>query len=174
MEENKKRVKASKDDIVFTKVAGSYGWLSNMSAYPVEFNGKKWLINEALFQAMRFDDDEVIELIRNEKSPMSAKMKAKKYRAKRIVEPMSDKDLENMRVCIKLKLEQHPTIRSRLLGTFDKYIVEDIGERCKENDFFWGSQKNDGEWIGSNMLGLIWMEFRKECRNKLNNKLKKQ
>ena len=63
--------------IEFTKVDLPYGWLGNMYASPISYEGKIWLTSEALFQALRFEDEEIRELIRLEKSPMGAKMKAK-------------------------------------------------------------------------------------------------
>ena len=63
--------------IEFTKVALPYGWLGNMYSAPILHGGKIWKTSEALFQSMRYDDEEIIEVIRNEKAPISAKMKAK-------------------------------------------------------------------------------------------------
>jgi predicted NAD-dependent protein-ADP-ribosyltransferase YbiA (DUF1768 family) len=67
--------------ISFSKVALSYGWLGNMSPYPIIYEGKEWRTVEALFQSLRFTDENIIEAIRNEKSPMGAKMKAKYFKS---------------------------------------------------------------------------------------------
>jgi predicted NAD-dependent protein-ADP-ribosyltransferase YbiA (DUF1768 family) len=67
--------------ISFSKVALSYGWLGNMSPYPIIYEGKEWRTVEALFQSLRFTDENIIEAIRNEKSPMGAKMKAKSFKS---------------------------------------------------------------------------------------------
>jgi predicted NAD-dependent protein-ADP-ribosyltransferase YbiA (DUF1768 family) len=48
--------------IGFTKVDLPYGWMGNMAAYPLKYENKVWLTSEALFQALRFDD---IEILRN-------------------------------------------------------------------------------------------------------------
>jgi hypothetical protein len=61
-----------------------------------------------LFQALRFHDPEIQNIIRLEKSPMGAKMKVKKYKDKMVMAAMSEKDVENMGTCVKLKLDQHP------------------------------------------------------------------
>ena len=71
------------NDIIIGKVKEEGGCWGNMAPYPVEYNGKRWLTTEALFQAMRFEDEEVREQIRNEKSPMVAKMKAKKNKGRK-------------------------------------------------------------------------------------------
>lgn len=56
--------------IGFTKVKLPYGWLGNMSPYPIEFGGKIYKTSEALFQALRFNDEEIQEIIISEKSPI--------------------------------------------------------------------------------------------------------
>jgi predicted NAD-dependent protein-ADP-ribosyltransferase YbiA (DUF1768 family) len=146
--------------IKFTKVSLPYGWLGNMAPFPVMYKGKKWLTIEALFQALRFEDEKIIEEIRLEKSPMGAKMKAKKNKLLYVIEPMSEKDLENMRMCVRLKLEQHPKLVGQLLATNDQLICEDIGKRNGERHKFWGAKEINGVWEGENMMGKIWMELR--------------
>lgn len=157
MEAEKKNVVIS-----FTKVDLPYGWLGNMSAFKVKYEGKEWLTVEALFQSLRFDDEEIKEIIRNEKSPMGAKMKAKSFKNKLVVEPMSEKDVENMKMCVRLKVEQNLIIKEKILKTKEFEIIEDIGSRNGERHLFWGAKKINGQWVGNNMMGKIWMEARKE------------
>ena len=66
--------------ITYNKVNEENGWLSNMSAHSINYENKIWRTAEALFQAMRFNDETIKEIIRNEKSPMGAKMKSKKHK----------------------------------------------------------------------------------------------
>lgn len=153
-------------EISFTKVAEPYGWMGNMAPFPISYNHKIWRTTEALFQAMRFMDEEIQEQIRLEKSPMAAKMKAKKLRAKMTVDPLSEKDLENMRSCVRLKLEQHPILLKLLLETGYVKIFEDIGKRNGERHLFWGAKRVNGVWIGQNQMGKIWMDLREEYQNK--------
>ena len=96
--------------ISFTKTALPFGWLGNMSAFPILYNEKEWRTTEALFQALRFDDEALKELIRAEKSPMGAKLKAKGMVSKMVVKQLSEQDVDNMRLCVNLKIEQHPKI----------------------------------------------------------------
>jgi predicted NAD-dependent protein-ADP-ribosyltransferase YbiA (DUF1768 family) len=42
------------DVINFTKNNFLYGWLGNMSQYPIDFGGVIWKTTEALFQGLRF------------------------------------------------------------------------------------------------------------------------
>jgi len=87
---------------------------------------------------MRFADEEIREVIRNEKSPMGAKMKAKRYKDAMAVQPMSDDDLENMISCLRLKIEQHPELREMLMESGDAYFVEDCTKRQRSSGLFWG------------------------------------
>lgn len=150
--------------ISFTKVDLPYGWMGNMSPYKVVYDGKEWRTVEALFQALRYESEEIREMIRSEKSPMAAKMIAKKYRSNMVIDPMSDKDVEIMRMCLRLKIEQNLIIKSKLLITKEFEIIEDIGNRNGERHLFWGAKKVNGLWEGNNKMGKLWMELRKGIR----------
>ena len=164
--------------IAFTKVKLPYGWLGNMSPFPINYLGKTWKTTEALFQAMRFDDEDIQELIRRESSPMGCKMKVKSIVKrlvendeldKRIVEPLSEKDLINMEICLRLKIEQHSFIKNALIETTGYDIYEDVTSRGRKgSNLFWGALKRtDGSWEGHNHLGKIWMKLRDElCQEK--------
>lgn len=148
--------------IEFTKVDLPYGWLGNMYGSPIHYNGKIWKTSEALFQALRFEDEGIREMIRNEKSPMGAKMKAKANKDKMVVVPMSDVDVNNMRMVVRLKFDQNPVLKSKLEISGDHIIIENIGSRNGERHLFWGMKKVDGEWIGNNVMGKILMDLRKD------------
>lgn len=149
--------------IAFTKSKLPYGWMGNMSPYPIKFGEDTYRTTEALFQALRFSDNAIKALIREEKSPMGAKLAAKSRVSEMTVEQLSDKDVMNMRMCVKLKLEQHPNLATELLSTGDDLIVEDVTNRGdKGSNLFWGAMLVEGEWVGKNVLGNIWMDFRRE------------
>lgn len=153
--------------IGFTKVNLLYGWLGNMSNHSINHNGKEWRTCEALFQSMRFDNEDVIEAIRLEKSPMGAKFKAKANKHLMKVKPMSDDDLDNMRICVQLKFEQHSELMKHLLETNDCVIFEDVSSRkYRARSLFWGAYENQsGYLIGENHLGNILMDIRKIYSN---------
>ena len=148
--------------IAFTKTKLSYGWMSNMSAFPVQYDGKTWRTAEALFQALRFDAADVREAIRTEKSPMGAKIKAKQNAEKFTVVPTSEKDVVNMEMVLRLKLDQHPQLKAELKATGDQLIVEDVSNRANGRNLFWGAAIQNGEWYGKNVLGNLWMKLREE------------
>lgn len=163
------------EEIAFTKVKLPYGWLGNMSAFPILYKGHTYLTTEALFQALRFSNTpEIQELIRLEKSPMSAKMVAKgkkEFMDEGIL--YSNKDISNMQLCLALKLEQHPQLKEKLLSTKEANIIEDCSKRPHGSGLFWGAEKTENGWNGQNILGLLWMEERKKL-NTLNKEFKNE
>lgn len=153
--------------ISFTKVNLPFGWLGNMAAFPINYQNEHWNTSEALFQAMRFEDQEIRRIIRSQASPMAAKMKAKGSKHLMVVEPCSPQDVENMSVCLELKFSQHPAIRQQLIRTGDHDLVEDIGNRRGARHLFWGAHRQDDEWIGINTMGRLLMELREILQNEL-------
>jgi len=155
--------------IAFTKVKLPYGWLGNMSPYPIEYEGTIYRTTEALFQCLRFrGHPEVQKKIREQKSPMAAKMIAKKHR--HLLQRGEDwdeaeDDIERMRLCLKLKLQQHPQLRQQLLDTGEALIVEDCTARPRGSAKFWGAVLEDGQWVGRNVLGNLWMELREQLKS---------
>ena len=159
------KIKHGPDIIPFTKVALPFGWLGNMAPYPVQYDGVTWKTTEHLFQALRYSEGSPVrEEIRIQKSPMGAKMKAKKHKSERIVEQLSEQDIENMCLCLKLKIEAHPQLKEWLLSTDEKTIIEDTSSRPRKNDA-WGMVLSYGVWEGENLLGNMWMALRKKLRS---------
>jgi len=148
--------------ILIRKVKDDFGWMGNMSPFPVDFESQVFRTTEALFQSLRFQDQQVIEAIREQKSPMAAKMIAKKHKTKMTIVPMSEQDVENMRMVLDLKLDQHPELKQQLLDTGDQSIIEDCSKRPRGSGLFWGAALKDGEWVGENWLGRIWCEIRQK------------
>jgi ribA/ribD-fused uncharacterized protein len=153
--------------IAFTKVNLLFGELGNMSPHRIEYQGKRYKTAEALFQALRFDAEEIKEAIRTCPSPMTVKMIAKKYRHEMVVEPRSQQDLENMRLVLRLKMDQNPEARRILLATKDQEIVEDCTNRNGGSAKFWGKALVDNEWVGDNWLGRLLMDLRGQIGNSM-------
>ena len=148
---------------IIGKVADQWGYLGNMAPCPIDVSGTRWPTSEHLFQALRLPKDSAVrELIRAEKSPMGAKMLAKKHAAERVVEPMSHVDVAQMYAVLLLKLQQHPHILQLLWATEDLPIVEDCSKRPSTSGLFWGAVPIGAHWKGSNMLGQLWMALRRE------------
>lgn len=146
--------------VCFKRPSEPFGDLSNMSVrYPLLINNISINSVEALYQLCRFPDrpDFQQELILC-KSPMTVKMKSRKYKT------YTRDDWEEVKVdvmwwCLRLKLAQHYERFSKILdSTEDKAIVED-----SYRDRFWGAvrnKENPNIMIGENTLGLLFMKLR--------------
>ena len=159
--------------IAFTSVKKPYGWMGNTAPYPVSYGGDEFRTTEALFQAMRFAPGgelskvpyplvAIVDQIRREKSPMGAKMFAKSKSNAMLIPECGAQDVSNMRVCLRLKLAQHPELMPMLLATGDAHIIEDVTARPRGNALFWGAANTLKGWEGKNVLGLMWEEMRQE------------
>lgn len=81
-----------------------------------------------------------------------------------VVEPCSAQDVANMEMVLRLKLRCHPDLARQLDATGDAQIVEDATSRARGRNLFWGAAWKDGEWVGENLLGVLWMRLRDENR----------
>lgn len=127
-------------------------WLSNFSSYPVVYKKKKYPTAEHLYQALKFEgvDDDYSESIRKSKSALYALHMGKSKKMRK------DWDLvkyQKMLQVIRLKVQQNPDIKEKLLSTEDKRIVQ-------FSSSYWGM---GGDGVGGNHLGKIWMTVRLEC-----------
>jgi ribA/ribD-fused uncharacterized protein len=153
--------------VAIRRVRDPFGYLGNMSPHPVSYHGAggEFATAEALFQALRFPrDSQTREEIRRARSPMAAKMHAKRHVARMHVVPRSAQDLENMKFVLSLKVVRHVEVKDGLLSTGDRHIVEDCTARQTESCLYWGAALRDREWFGRNTLGQLWMEVRVRLR----------
>lgn len=152
----------SRDDcIVFRKTNEKFGGLSNMApGFPLEVNGIRIATSEALYQACRFPNAlQVQKIILGANSPMTAKMRSKKFR-KTCSRPDWDTiRVKVMRWCLRIKLAQNLEKFGQLLeATNCQAIVEESSK-----DRFWGAKPVDNSiLLGRNILGRLLMELRKE------------
>ena len=148
--------------VLIRRVRQPHGWLGNMSPHPVTHDGVEWPTAEALFQALRFSDPDARAAVRAAPGPMAAKQTAHDMADRMVVTPRSDADVANMRLVLRLKLDQHPELQTRLLATGEEPIVEDCSNRRTESGLFWGAALVDGAWVGQNTLGRLWLDLRAE------------
>lgn len=148
--------------ITFRKTDEAFGGLSNMApGFSLKVNGILIRTSEALYQACRFPRmPDVQRLIIEQKSPMTAKMKSKPYRAQ------SRPDWERVRVkvmtwCLRVKLAQNwSAFGGLLLSTGELPIVEE-----STKDDFWGAKAvEDNKLRGNNVLGRLLMKLREDLR----------
>src|SRR5207302_7977815 len=130
--------------------------------FPLLVAGVEWPSTEALYQACRFPHlPEAQEEIPAQASPMTAKMKSKKFRPQTRSD-WDDVKVRIMRWCLRLKLAQHrSTFGALLIATGEASIVE-----SSRRDDFWGAvQQEDGKLYGCNVLGRLLMELREIARS---------
>lgn len=163
MDSDQIRIYDRSQSVVFLKTHEAFGGLSNMAGgFPLKVNGLRILTSEALYQACRFPHlPEVQRLIIGQNSPMTAKMKSKKYRD----DSRLDWDrvrVKIMRWCLRVKLAQNwNTFSTLLLETGDRPIVEQ-----SRKDDFWGAKPVDeSTLVGMNVLGRLLMELREAVQN---------
>lgn len=160
MKEKTKRV------ITITTVRADYGWLSCMSPYPLEYQGQRYRTCEALFQTLRFDGFPNIQNeILNCPSPLGAKMIARRERGllnRTGIWDYAESDRALMKQCLRLKLDQHFDLQQRLIETGNAIIIEDCTTHDREAARIWGAVRVNGNWVGLNILGQLWMELRAE------------
>jgi len=162
--------------VLIKKAAEEYGWLGNMSPYPVTYTGAHtekgiYRSTEHLFQALRFKKYPKIQReIRDQLSPFGAKCKVRKKTVRVLLKRKNwdehPSDIPRMRLCLKLKVEQHPELKNMLLATNRAEIIEDCTARPGGSAKFWGAVKDasSGQWAGENWLGKLWMELRTELQ----------
>jgi ribA/ribD-fused uncharacterized protein len=153
--------------IAIRKVDEPYGWLGNMSPHPVYFEGTLFKTSEHLFQWGRFRGyPEIQKDLIAQPSPMGLKMKVKKYRKAMEAEGTwvydEAKDIQWMRECLRLKIRRYADLMRKLKASHPHRIVEDCSNRKGGSGMFWGAALIDGEWVGRNVLGELWMEIREE------------
>jgi DNA repair photolyase/predicted NAD-dependent protein-ADP-ribosyltransferase YbiA (DUF1768 family) len=149
----------------FTNADALNGWLNPMSPHPLTFKKKTYRTADSLFQWLRFEGHPEIQAeILADPSPISVRIIAKENR-ELLGERELKADLELMRQCLRLKIEQHPDLKGNLLATGDKLIVDDCTARQKGAAFFWGMANIRGQWVGDNWLGKLWMELRDKLKN---------
>ena len=130
----------------------------NFSSFKVEWNGYLFSSVEEAYQAASFmgSDEELVEKIKKSHSADEAQRIAYANRDKRR-EDWDDVKISIMEELLRLKIEQNPYVKKKLLQTEDYMIVED----SPKDDFWgWGPNRN-----GQNNLGKLWMKLRKELKN---------
>ena len=130
----------------------------NFSSFKVEWNGYLFSSVEEAYQAASFmgSDEELVEKIKKSHSADEAQRIAYANRDKRR-EDLDDVKISIMEELLKLKIEQNPYVKKKLLQTEDYMIIED-----SPKDDFWGWGPNRD---GQNNLGKLWMKLREELKN---------
>lgn len=131
--------------------------LDNFSSFKVEWKGHLYSSVEEAYQAARFmgSAEDLVERIKHTYSAHEAQKIAKENRS------MQRPDWEEIKLSVmeellRLKVQQNPYVKEKLLQTRDYQIVED-----SPKDSFWGWGPDR---TGENRLGKLWMKIREEIR----------
>lgn len=139
------------DPICFYRVQDAYGEFSNFSPHPFRLKGRTWPSTEHYFQAQKFPDTEHGEEIRLVKSPMIAARMGRSS-ARPLLHDWEQVKEDIMREALHAKFTQHEALKTLLLGTGDRPLIEHT-----RNDRYWG---DGGDGTGRNRLGALLMELR--------------
>ena len=130
--------------------------LDNFSSFKVEWDGYLYASLEEAFQSRLFlpDYPEIADKIKHSHSAHEAQ----KIMFLNIdkVKYSQEEQTVIMEELLRLKVEQNPYVKKKLLETKDYLIVED-----SPKDSFWGWGPNRD---GNNQLGKLWMKLRDEYR----------
>lgn len=152
------------DCAVFRETKKKWGGLSNMAAgFHLEVNETHIRTSEALYQSCRYPHmPDVQNYIIGECSPISAKMKSKKYHKQSRLDWFKVR-VGIMKWCLRVKLAQNfLTFGDLLLSTGDKPIVE---KKTRRTDFWAATEQPNGTLVGMNVLGRLLMELRSCLKN---------
>lgn len=110
---------------------------------------------EHLYQWMKFDmGSGGPESIRLASSPKEAATLGRTLSG--IRPDWNDIKINTMEICLRLKLNQHPKLKQKLIDTGDAQLIE-----SSNKDDFWGQLPNGN---GRNELGKLWMLLRQELK----------
>jgi len=114
---------------------------------PITIDGIKYKSAEHYYQAAKFDDSHIKNLIMNAVSPYEARKLGNHYPNLGVTDQI-------MLNALRAKFNQHPDLRKLLKSTGSRQLVEHTF-----NDAYWGDA---GDGSGQNKLGKLLMQVRNE------------
>ena len=134
--------------MVIDSFRGDYAFLSNYYLREIDYKGKLWPSTEHAYQAEKFVDENVRDLIQAAVTPNESK---KLGRSPGMRADWDDIKLEVMEAILRVKFA-HQDLAARLKATGDATLIE--GNRW--GDTYWGICKG----VGENHLGELLMKLR--------------
>ncbi|MDG1663299.1 MAG: NADAR family protein [Pseudomonadales bacterium] len=129
--------------------------LGSWSRYSFELEGDEWPSVEHYYQAMKFDNEEYREKIRQASSPAVAR-KMGRTRLKRIRRDWSNVKEVVMTRAVYIRARSYPELAQELLNTGEQTLVEN-----SQYDYFWGCGRDRR---GNNTYGKVLMNVRRKLR----------
>lgn len=145
-----------------------YGVFSNLHRREMEFEGRSFATAEHAYQAGKARKEAVKEWILAAPSPSLVAMAAHGLYYWDIVPGWSKNKFNRMKDVLRAKYTQHEDLRSLLLSTEGKRLIESTTVDNEVNRT-WGEVNGKGK----NMLGELLMEIRQELKDQMNS-LQKQ
>jgi ribA/ribD-fused uncharacterized protein len=133
--------------------------LSSYSRHGFELEGVHWPSVEHYFQAMKFEDPQEREKVREAGHPKIARRLGRR-RFVKIRRDWSKVRRVVMTRAIYTKCRTHPEVARHLLDTGDKTLVE-----TTQYDYYWGCGRDRR---GLNVYGGVLMDVRKKLREEMN------
>lgn len=133
--------------------------LDNFSSFAVVYKGVKYPTVEHAYQSLKFVN--TVPRIANEIADCFSAYEAQKIaHANKKYQDLHWDDIKVgiMEELLRLKIEQNPYVKTKLMQTKDYLICED-----SPKDDFWGIGFNRD---GQNQLGKLWMKLREEIIDK--------
>lgn len=145
-----------RESILFYHSDQPWGELSNFSRHAVFLFERIWPTVEHFYQAQKFAGTPNEEILRCAATPTLAKRLAADFAIERRRADWAEVKEAIMLAGLRAKFRQHPDLRSRLLESGDRLLVEHA-----PNDAYWGDA---GDGTGKNRLGTLLMQVRAELR----------
>lgn len=139
--------------------AGEFGYfMSNFSAFEVNYDGHIWKTSEHAYQAAKFTKESPVykEMLTATSAHNALKLAERNYEHNRPDWNETEK-IRVMTVIVRAKHDQHEYIQRKLLETGNAELIEN-----SPTDPFWG---RGPDWKGRNELGKIWMKLRQEMQS---------
>lgn len=143
--------------------AGEFGYfMSNFSAFEVQYDGQNWKTSEHAYQAAKFPKaSPVYNKILVASSAHNALKLARRYADDKRTGWDDAEKIRVMTAVVRAKHDQHEYIQRQLQETGNAELIENA-----PRDAFWG---RGPDWKGRNELGKIWMKLREEMRSGVSN-----
>lgn len=140
-------------EIKFYRVQDTFGEFSNFAPYPIILDALLWPTTEHYFQAAKFEDEFIKEVIRSIPRAIDAAKEGRKriYTLRPDWETVKD---DVMRKALRAKFRQYHSLKKLLVETGNAMLVEHTA-----NDAYWG---DGGNGSGRNMLGILLMQEREK------------